>query len=99
MPDAATLSSGFGRRIDRRRHGFRLGAHARGRNRLTCWTGSDGQSGNTEHPNTCGATTVPNSCPRAVQQWLKDHEVKTLYVEPGSPWQNWFVENFHGKVV
>jgi transposase InsO family protein len=34
---------------------------------------------------------------KIVQQWLKDHRIKTLYIEPGSPWQNGFVESFHGR--
>lgn len=25
------------------------------------------------------------------------HEIKTLYIEPGSPWQNGYVESFHDK--
>lgn len=32
-----------------------------------------------------------------VQQWLAEHQIKTLYIEPGSPWQNGFVESFHGR--
>ena len=39
----------------------------------------------------------PEFIATAVQQWLKDHGVKTLYIEPGSPWQNGFVESFHGR--
>ena len=39
----------------------------------------------------------PEFIAKAVQQWLKDHGVKTLYIEPGSPWQNGFVESFHGR--
>jgi transposase InsO family protein len=31
------------------------------------------------------------------QRWLKDNRIKTLYIEPGSPWQNGFVESFHGR--
>jgi putative transposase len=34
---------------------------------------------------------------KIVQQWLKDQQIKTIYIEPGSPWQNGFVESFHGK--
>jgi transposase InsO family protein len=34
---------------------------------------------------------------KIVQQWLKANEIKTLYIEPGSPWQNGFVESFHGR--
>lgn len=32
-----------------------------------------------------------------VQRWLKEKGVRTLYIEPGSPWQNGFVESFHGR--
>lgn len=34
---------------------------------------------------------------RIVQRWLKENRIKTLYIEPGSPWQNGFVESFHGR--
>jgi putative transposase len=34
---------------------------------------------------------------KAVQQWLKEKQIKTLYIDPGSPWQNGFVESFHGR--
>jgi transposase InsO family protein len=34
---------------------------------------------------------------RIVQQWLKENRIKTIYIEPGSPWQNGFVESFHGR--
>ena len=32
-----------------------------------------------------------------MQRWLKENQIKTLYIEPGSPWQNGFVESFHGR--
>ena len=32
-----------------------------------------------------------------VQQWLKDHHIKTSYIDPGSPWQNGYIENFHSR--
>jgi transposase InsO family protein len=32
-----------------------------------------------------------------VQQWLKENRLKTIYIEPGSPWQNGFVESVHGR--
>ena len=34
---------------------------------------------------------------KEVQQWLALHQIRTLYIEPGSPWQNGFVESFHGR--
>ena len=32
-----------------------------------------------------------------VQAWLKDHHIKTIYIEPGSPWQNGYIESFHSR--
>jgi transposase InsO family protein len=32
-----------------------------------------------------------------VRKLLKDMEVKTLYIEPGSPWENAYIESFNGK--
>jgi len=34
---------------------------------------------------------------KIVQQWLAENQIKTIYIEPGSPWQNGFVESFHGR--
>ena len=31
------------------------------------------------------------------QRWLKENRIKTIYIEPASPWQNGFVESFHGR--
>ena len=33
-----------------------------------------------------------------VRSWLETLEVKPLYIEPGSPWENGYVESFHGKL-
>jgi len=34
---------------------------------------------------------------KIVQRWLQANRIKTIYIEPGSPWQNGFVESFHGR--
>ena len=34
----------------------------------------------------------------AVLNWLEDLGVATLYIEPGSPWENGYVESFIGKL-
>ena len=34
---------------------------------------------------------------KIVQRWPKENRIKTIYIEPGSPWQNGFVESFHGR--
>jgi transposase InsO family protein len=31
------------------------------------------------------------------REWLARVEVKTLFIEPGSPWENGYVESFNGK--
>lgn len=33
-----------------------------------------------------------------VREWLKRLQVKTLYIEPGSPWENGYNESFNGKL-
>jgi len=32
-----------------------------------------------------------------LQTWLAAEKIKTIYIEPASPWQNGFVESFHGR--
>jgi putative transposase len=34
----------------------------------------------------------------AVRNWLEELGVATLYIEPGSPWENGYVESFIGKL-
>ena len=34
----------------------------------------------------------------AIQDWLAAQKVKTLYITPGSPWENGHIESFHGKL-
>ncbi len=35
---------------------------------------------------------------RALQSWLASQHIKTLSIEPASPWQNGHVESFHGSL-
>ena len=34
----------------------------------------------------------------AVREWLERVGVQTLYIEPGSPWENGYNESFNGKL-
>ena len=34
---------------------------------------------------------------KAVREWLERLGVKTLFIEPGSPWENGYIESFNGK--
>jgi transposase InsO family protein len=35
---------------------------------------------------------------KCVREWLGRVGVKTLFIEPGSPWENGYVESFNGKL-
>ena len=35
---------------------------------------------------------------KAVRAWLGRVGVRTLYIEPGSPWENGYIESFNGKL-
>lgn len=39
----------------------------------------------------------PEFIARLLREWLAQERIKTLYIEPGSPWQNGYVESFHDK--
>jgi transposase InsO family protein len=34
----------------------------------------------------------------AIKGWLSDKKVETLYIAPGSPWENGYIESFHGRL-
>ena len=40
----------------------------------------------------------PEFASKAVKKWLKASGVKTLFVAPGSPWENGYVESFNSKL-
>jgi len=40
----------------------------------------------------------PEFTAKAIRKWLSRLGVKTLYIEPGSPWENGYVESFNGKM-
>ena len=35
---------------------------------------------------------------KAVRDWLQRVEVDTLFITPGSPWENGYIESFNGKL-
>jgi transposase InsO family protein len=39
----------------------------------------------------------PEFIARAVREWLAGSEVTTLYIEPGSPWENAYSESFNSR--
>jgi transposase InsO family protein len=40
----------------------------------------------------------PEFTATAVRKWLGQLGVKTLFIEPGSPWENGYIESFNGKL-
>jgi len=39
----------------------------------------------------------PEFIAEAVASWLKDSRIDTIYITPGSPWENSYIESFNGK--
>jgi len=40
----------------------------------------------------------PEFVAKAVRDWLSRLDVGTLFIEPGSPWENGYIESFNGKL-
>jgi putative transposase len=40
----------------------------------------------------------PEFTAKAVREWLERLRVQTLFIEPGCPWENGYVESFNGKL-
>lgn len=40
----------------------------------------------------------PEFTARAIRSWLSRVGVRTLFIEPGSPWENGYIESFNGKL-
>lgn len=51
--------------------------------------------GSPEHPR---SDNGPEFCAQAVRDWLGRIGVKTLFIEPGSPWENGYNKSFNGKL-
>ena len=40
----------------------------------------------------------PEFTAKEIRRWLERLGVKTLFIEPGSPWENGYIESFNGKL-
>ncbi len=40
----------------------------------------------------------PEFIANAIQGWLAHLKIETLYIEPGSPWENGYAESFHSRL-
>ncbi len=50
-----------------------------------------------EAPEFIRSDNGPEFIAKCIQRWLSDNQIKTLYIDPGCPWQNGFVESFNEK--
>ena len=32
-----------------------------------------------------------------IQTWRRENQIKAIYIDPGSPWQNGYIESFHSR--
>ena len=48
--------------------------------------------------NTSGLITELWFTAGKVRSWLEQLGVQTMYIEPGSPWENGYIESFNGKM-
>ena len=39
----------------------------------------------------------PEFIAQVIQRWLDDNQIKTIYIDPGCPWQNGYAESFNGR--
>jgi len=50
------------------------------------------------HPEHIRSDNGPEFIALAVRSWLAELSVSTLFIEPGSPWENGYIESFNGKL-
>lgn len=51
-----------------------------------------------EAPTHLRSDNGPKFIAYAIQDWLRERNVKTIYITPGSPWENASIESFHDKL-
>ena len=39
----------------------------------------------------------PEFIAKVIERWLKENGIKTLYIDPGCPWQNGYAESFNSR--
>ena len=49
-------------------------------------------------PESIRSDNGPEFVSKAIASWLKQLGVETLYIEPGSPWQNGYAESFNSRL-
>ncbi len=54
--------------------------------------------GDSRRAQSCAQRQRPEFIARAIREFLALAGVETLYIEPGSPWQNGYAESFHSRL-
>jgi putative transposase len=49
-------------------------------------------------PEHIGSDSGPEFTTQAIRRWPNCPRVKTLFIEPGNPWENRYIESFNGKL-
>jgi putative transposase len=49
------------------------------------------------HPEHLRSDNGPEFIANAIQEWLEKTGCRTIYIKPGSPWENPYIESFNGK--
>ena len=75
-------------------HGLRADRALRAEDVLTWLQKAIEEHGAPEH---LRSDNGPEFIAQVVQRWLRENQIRTIYIDPGSPWQNGFVESFHGR--
>ncbi len=52
----------------------------------------------TERRTTCASTTAPSSWRTPCTDWCRFNSAGSLFIDPGSPWQNAWIESFNGRL-
>jgi len=60
--------------------------------------GSDSRGSSAGAPEYVRSDNGPEFTAKAVREWLRRVGVQTLFIEPGSPWENGYVESFNGEL-
>lgn len=50
-------------------------------------------------PQSIRSDNGPEFVSKAIQDWLARLQIQTLYIAPGSPWENGYAESFHSRLV
>ena len=61
----------------------------------TCWSISWSKTGPPDHIRSDNGSEFVAT---AVRDWIAEVGVGTVYIEPGSPWENGYVESFNGRL-